>query len=303
MLIDVLRKQGTVQRVKTQASFIRFLTKRDVPAKSVHVLVYSSLVAPHVLALRLLRPGIPIYYMIRGDEITYVKHSKRHFRAVVALLFQKLLVLVKCHFVFVCEDLRVLFEKRLGPIKKHSVLPNTLGKHLPPTRPFDGRLGLIGDFATVKNIEWTIEQLHSGRFEVHLYGNRTLPEKWQRSWLCAHGFVKNLASVFRRSVSLIVLSYVDAGFPNVVIEALEAGCGCVVHTEFPFEYLPVADKWRFSLNSSDHCNCSWENEQENNLEFVLTRLQQERRDFKRDNPELIRLIESDWEKKVVEIFK
>ena len=302
MLVDVLCKRGSVQRVKTQAAFIRFLTKRDVPEKSVYALVYTSLVAPHVLALRLLRPGIPVYYMIRGDEVTYVKHARRHFRAFVAIVFQKLMNALGCHFIFVCEDLRVLFEKRLGPIRKSGVLPNTLGKRLPATRHFDGRIGLIGDFGTVKNIEWTIEQLRNHMFEVHLFGNRTLPEKWQRPWLHAHGIVDDLPSCLRSDCSLVVLTDATAGFPNVMVEALEAGCGVAVHTEFPFAYFPVADQWRFSLNSFDHGNFNSEKERESSLESVLGRLLREKRDFKRDNEELISLIESNWEKRVWEIF-
>ncbi len=38
------------------------------------------------------------------------------------------------------------------------------------------------------------------------------------------------------------------------------------------------------------------------LELVLERLLCEKRDFKEDNPKLIKLIESDWEKRVWEIF-
>jgi len=38
------------------------------------------------------------------------------------------------------------------------------------------------------------------------------------------------------------------------------------------------------------------------LELVLERLLQEGRDFKKDNPEFIKLIESEWEKRVWEIF-
>jgi len=302
MLIDVLRKKSTVEKVKTPVAFVQFLTKRSPSEKSVYVLIYTSLMAPFILALRLLRPSLPIYYMVRGDEVTYVKQRKRYFRAAVALLFQKLLLILRCHFVFVCEDLRVLFEERFGNIKNASILPNTLGKPLPDMRPFDGRLALVGDFDTVKNIEWAIENLSHGKFEVHLYGNKSLPERWQLPWIHSHGFIKEVVPALRKSVSLVLLSYIDAGFPNVIVETLEAGCGVMVHREFPFQYLPINDKWRYSLNSSNKNNYNSNNERESNLESVLSRLLQERRDFKQDNPEIIRLIESDWEKKVWEIF-
>jgi len=240
--------------------------------------------------------------MVRGDEITYVKQRKRYIRALVAFLFQKLLEVLGCRFVFVCDDLKVLFEKRLGLIRKSCVLPNTLGKRLPDTRPFDGRIALIGDFNTVKNIEWAIQSLSNGKFEVHLYGNRSLPEKWKKPWLHTHGVVENLTSALRQSVSLVILSCFSAGFPNVIIEALEAGCGVVVHREFPFKYLPISDEWRFSLNSTDRDNCNSKTKNESELELVLDRLSREKRDFKEDNPELIKLIESDWEKRVWGIF-
>jgi len=302
MLNEVLEKRGTVQKVNTQAGFIRFLTKRDEPEKSVNAMVYTSLAAPYILALRLLRPSVPIYYLIRGDEITYVKHQRRHFRALVAIIFQWIMNAVGCHFVFVCEDLRILFKKRLGPIKKSSVLPNTCGKRLPEIRSFDGRLALVGDFDTVKNIEWAIEQLDSGKFEVHLYGNRTFPEQWRKPWLHAHGMVDDLRARLRSDCSLVVLADTTAGFPNVLVEALDAGCGCVVHGMFPFKHLPIADQWRFSLNTTDRYNDYSENERQDFLEVVLGRLMREQRDFKRDNLELIHMIESDWEKKVWEIF-
>ena len=302
MLMDALQKKGTATRIKTIRAFLRLLIGKNIHAQPVSVLIYTSLMAPFIFLMRIARPTIPIYYMVRGDEITYVKRSNRHFRAIVALLFQKSLAMLNCHFVFVCEDLRVRFEQRLGPIRRSFVLPNTLGKRLPEIRPFDGRLALVGDFGTVKNIESAIQNLSDGKFEVHLYGNRTFPEKWRRPWLDAHGFVEDLTSALRRSVSLVVLPFVDAGFPNVVVEALEAGCACVVHREFPFEYLPIADEWRFSLSSSGDSDRNLENQNESNLESVLDRLLKEKLGFKHNNQELIQLIESDWEKKVWEIF-
>jgi len=302
MLIDVLRKKSTVERIKTPVAFVRFLTKRNPSEKSVYVLIYTSLMAPFILALRLLRPGLPIYYMVRGDEVTYVKHANRHFRAFVAVAFQRLMNALGCHFVFASEDLRVLFEKRLGKARKSHVLPNTIGKRLPDIKSFDGRVALVGDFDSIKAIERTIKRLSSGKFEVHLYGNRSLPEKWQRSWLHVHGVVNDLSLCLRTDCSLVILQDSSAGFPNVIVEALEAGCGVMVHREFPFQYLPINDKWRFSLNSSNKNSYKSKNEHESNLESVLDRLLQERRDFKQGNQELIQLIESDWEERVWQVF-
>ncbi|MHC4123597.1 MAG: glycosyltransferase [Planctomycetota bacterium] len=331
MLIDVLQKGATVEKNKIPSGFLGLLLGSNLSKKPIQklfytvtapfvlmilglsmgrllsrkpasVLIYSSMMVPFILMLRLTQRNVPVYYMVRGDEITYVKKAKRNFRAVVAFLFQKLLVKTGCHFVFVCEDLRFLFEKRLGPIEKSSVLPNTLGKCLPGIKPFDGHVALIGGFNTVKNIEWAIENVSGGKFKVHLYGNRTLPEKWQRPWLTAHGVVRDLVSALKQTSSLIVLPYIDAGFPNVVVEALEAECGVVVHRDFPFKYLPVSEQWRFDLSSSEKAgHCSGSNN-ESELESVLQKLLDEKRDFKNDNPELVRLVESDWESRVWRVF-
>jgi hypothetical protein len=192
-----------------------------------------------------------------------------------------------------------MFENRLGPIKKFSILPNTLGKPLPAARPFDGRIALVGDFDTVKNVEEALTDLSSGKYEVHLYGNETLPDKWRISWLHAHGIVRDTRFELAHCASLVVLSSISAGFPNVIIEALEAGCGVVVHSEFPFKYLPVSNSWRFCLKSSrNEAHCS----NDSSLEDVLDRLRRDGRDFKRDNPELIELIESDWEERIWKIL-
>ncbi len=303
MFVNVLQKKHAVERVETLRAVFRLLLGRKLSNSHTTIIIYISLLAPVVAILKLRWPRMPVYYMVRGDEVTYVKQANRHFRAFVAVIFQRLLNTLGCHFVFVCEDLRVLFEKRLGKIRRSSVLPNTIGKALPEIRPFHGRVALIGDFDTVKNIEWAIENLSCGKFEVHLYGNRKLPEKWQRPWLHAHGVVKNLTSALHQSASLVVQCCVSAGFPNVLIEALEAGCGVVVHREFPFRHLPVSEQWRFDLYSPNHENHNSKiSDQRSDLECVLDRLLHVKRDFKRDNPELIKLIESDWEQKVWKIF-
>lgn len=302
LLVDVLRRRSTVEKIETPLDFLRSLASDKLRMASTCVIVYVSLMAPSILLLKLIRPSVPVYYMVRGDEATYVKYAKRYFRAFVGIILQRLLNALRCHFVFVCEDLRVLFENRLGKIRRSSVLPNTIGKPLPEIRPFDGCVALAGDFNTVKNIEWAIEHLSSGKFEVHLFGNRMLPEKWKRPWLHLHGIVKDLTSALRQSASLVVLPDISAGFPNVVIEALQAGCGVVVHRDFPFKYLPISNEWRFDLNSLNGENYDSEADPKSDLESVLERLLEEKRDFKQDNPELIELVESDWEARVWEIF-
>lgn len=301
---DVLRTKtkGCVERIGTLPALWHLLLSRRLSRSQTTIIIYTSLLAPLITMLKVLRPNSPVYYMVRGDEVTYVKRAHRYFKAFMAVIFQRLLNTLGCHFVFVSEDLHRCFVQRMGAIKRYSILPNTSGKTVPDIKAFDGCVALVGDFNTVKNIEWVIDSLSGGRFEVHLYGNRTLPEKWQRPWLHAHGVVENLTSALSQSVSLVILSCFSAGFPNVLIEALEAGCGVVVHREFPFKYLPISDEWRFSLNSTDRDNCNSKTKNESELELVLDRLSREKRDFKEDNPKLIKLIESDWEKRVWEIF-
>jgi len=254
---------------------------------------------PFIALLKWARPGLPVYYLVRGDEITFATHDKRYVRALLAYLFQVGIARLDCTIVFVSTDLQRLFRERYGDqiMLKSRVLPNTIGRSLPPTRAFDGRIGLVGDFHTVKNIEWVIEHLEGGRFTVHLYGNTTLPERWERSWLHAHGVVADLTHSLWESCSLVIFADTSAGFPNVLIEALLAGCSVVVHQEFPFRYLPVDDAWRFDLAAPPL------RAKDSQLERVLLRLLEEDRDFRQDNPHLVRLIESDWEERLWEILR
>jgi hypothetical protein len=299
MLVNVLQKEHVVKRVETPGAFFRLLLSGNLSSSHTNIIVYISLLAPLIAMLKLLHPRLPVYYMVRGDEITYVKQANRHFRAFVASIFQKLLKIIDCHFVFVCKDLQVLFEERLGHIKRKSTLPNALGHKIPHIKSIDNKIALVGDFNTVKNVEWPIENLSSGKFEVHLYGNTCLQEEWKRPWLVSHGKVENITHKLKERPALMVLADISAGFPNLLNEALMAGCPVVTHDEFPFKYLPIADQWRFSLESS---NDSSDSSKPSELEKVLDRLLREKRDFKRDNAELINLIESDWEQRVWEIF-
>jgi len=304
MLVRVLRQRAEVVEIRSFSRLAYEMVMGRLTRASSRLLIYTSLMAPFVAILWLLRPAIPVFYMVRGDEITFVKQRGRRLRARIALSLQRLLVRLDCQFVFVCEDLRVLFQERLGCIERSFVLPNTLGKRLPAARTFDGTLALVGHFNSVKNIEWAIKNLSSGRFRVHLFGNYGHPEEWQRPWLQSHGFVEDLSNQLRQSCSLVVLSCMSAGFPNVALDALEAGCGIVVHRDFPFKYLPIHDAWRFDMPQAAK-NGPHEASGDSgpsNLEQVLERLLREQRDFKEDNPELIRLIESSWEEKVWNIL-
>ncbi len=237
--------------------------------------------------------------MVRGDEATYAKQAGHVAQAHFSLLCQRMLKGLGCHFVFVCEDLRALFEERFGTFKRSSVLPNTIGRPMPTIRGFEGRIALVGDFGTVKNTEWAIQRLSRGEYEVDLYGANSVPDPWQRPWLTCRGVVSNLTEELTRRPALVLLPYVDAGFPNVVVEALLAGCPVAVHEKFPFRHLPVHDAWRFSLcgngvKSSDSGP--------SDLESFLGRLRKQQRDFRQDNTELMEIVESNWEQRVWDIL-
>ena len=298
LFLDVLQTKGHVEKIRTFKSFLKCLSTGCFHKKGTDVFFYTSLMAPVLILLRLVGSRITVYYMVRGDEVTYVKHARRYFRAFVAFVFQKLMNFLNCHFIFASEDLRVLFDQRLGGVRRAYVLPNTIGRTLPPIRQFDGRVALVGDFGSVKNIEWAIESLSKGIFEVHLFGNKSMPDKWKRSWLHAHGVVTDLTAHLRSSCSLVVFPDTSSGFPNVLVEALEADCCVVVHRNFPFRYLPISDDWRFNLSASNGRLPRAQSQ----LEQVLSKLLCEQRDFKSDNLELVKLIESDWEKRVWDIF-
>ncbi|KPK84461.1 MAG: hypothetical protein AMJ81_05415 [Phycisphaerae bacterium SM23_33] len=291
MLTGALGSKGRVLRIRTLEAMLRLARSRRLRAGQVAVLVYTSLLAPMVALLRLIRPAAPVYYMVRGDEITCARYAGRRLRAWVAGRFQKMLAAVGCRFVFASEDLQQAFLERLGAIARRCVLPNTLGRPLPPIRPFDGRVALVGDFGSVKNIEAVLAGLSGGEFHVHLYGNRSLPPQWARPWLHSHGPVEDVPARLR-DCTLLVLSSLSEGFPNVLVEALQAGCGVVAHRDFPFRRLPLSPAWRFRLDGHGE-----------DLRQVLSRLRRQRRDFKADNQALVRLVESDWNRRVREVFQ
>jgi len=294
MLTDALSEMGSVRRVHSAGQLWRFLRSKETLRTRASVLVYSSLMVPLVAVLKLFRPGVRFYYMVRGDEVTWAVHAGRNVRAILAVGLQKLMGVLGCRFVFASEDLREVFFRRLGRIARFKILPNTLGRAIPEIRSCDGRVAAVGDFGTVKNIEHVIDALDGGEFTVDLYGNRSLPQGYDRPWVRSHGFVSDLKAHLR-NCSLLVLSSISEGFPNALLDALEAGCGVVVHDEFPFRMLPITGKWRFTLEP----NLSRPSA---DLPSVLRRLRDEKSDFARDNPDLVSLVESDWRQRVLEVF-
>ena len=297
MLTEAIGKKASTVRVRTLRSLLGQFFGHDRRRQAVSILIYTSLMTPAVYLLRILCPKAKVYYMVRGDEISYVLFARRRVRAAVAWVFQKTMRWANVEYVFASEDLAVLFEKRYGRIRKKSVLPNTAGVRLPPTATFDGRVALVGDFGTVKNMEWALENLTGGKYEVHIYGNRRVPRQWDKPWVHCHGVVDDLTGALRRRPMLVLLPDISAGFPNVVNEALLAGCPVAAHDAFPFKYFPLHEAWRFSLSSPQQ-ECG----SESPLERSLARLMKERRDFQEDNIDLVELVESSWEERVWEIF-
>jgi len=300
MLEEVLRQAGSVRRLCRFSDLPGWLWSDELRCGHDAAIIYTSLLAPLAVLLRIFRPQCPVFYMVRGDEVTYTAFAGRRLRSLVALCFQKILAVAGCRFVFVSADLRSVFIRRLGRIRRSSLLPNTLGRPLSESRVFDGKVALVGDFGTVKNVEQVIELLDGGGFRIDLYGNSSLPPKWRRPWLHAHGIVVNLVNYLRDS-TLVVLAGLDEGIPNVLVEALQAGCGVVVHSEFPFRLLPISERWRFDLPRRGDAGGKG-SRPPRNLRLVLDRLMAEQRSFKQDNPHLVRLIESDWSARIRSIF-
>ena len=287
MLTEVLSTRFGVTRIHSFAALLRFLVSRRLRREGTSVVFYSDLMWPLVALLRCIRPAMRIFYMVRGDQVAWSLHSGRRFRARMAEIFQKLLGKLGCRFVFASDDLHEVFATRFGTIRCASVLPNTVGESLPPIRPFDGKVAVVGDFGTVKNIEHVLDSLEGGNFPVELFGNSSLPEYRRRPWLKAHGQVPDLTADLR-SVSLVVLASVSEGFPNVLLDALQAGCGVVVHNEFPFKNLPINENWRFHLRTGAG----------KSLPEVLEELRAAKLDFRSNNKALIELVESDWSRRV-----
>ena len=285
MLAGALACRGRVVRIRTIAAFWRLLRESSRRQPELALLVYTSLLAPLVALVRAFRPSVRVYYMVRGDEVTWAIQRRRRWRGILARWLGRLMIAAGCRFVFASQDLQEAFGQRLGRIPHASVLPNTLGQPVPPSRPFDGRVAVVGDFGSVKNIETVIAALSGGDFRLDLFGNTHLPAHWQRPWLRAHGVVKDLPAQLAQC-SLVVLASVSEGFPNVLLDALQAGCGVVAHRDFPFRLLPLEEPWRFDPHVPG------------DLANVLGSLRRRQRVFSQDNPELLRLVESDWNEHV-----
>ena len=294
MLADSLATKAKTERIHSFSKLWRFLRSSRARDNNTSVIIYSDLMVPLVALLKIINRNMTVYYMVRGDQVTWARHAKRSVRAWTARVFQKLMIILGCRFVFASKDLRQKFIRRFGEINWARVLPNTKGGPLPDIRAFDGRLAVVGDFESVKNIEYVLENLDGSGFNVSLYGNSKLPEMWKRPWLNACGVVDDLKSHLQNN-SLVVLASISEGFPNVLIDALEAGCGIVAHKKFPFEHLPLSDDWRFELNAPpDHTD--------SHLPSVLKNLRYSKEDFKSKNKALIDLIGSDWSARVFDIF-
>jgi len=297
MFVDVLRKRRCACIRRPMSALWRILSLR-LRGRRACAIVYYDVLAPFVAAARLINPRLTVAYMVRGDQVAWARFQGRALRARTAQILQKWMARLGCVFVFASEDLHMAFMERLGPLPRAHVLPNTVGHPLPPSRPFDGHIGVVGDFRTVKNIEFVLTSLREGRYHVHLFGNRSLPEVWRQPWLESHGVVADLASYLKRC-SLVVVSSMSEGFPNVIVEALEAGCGAVLPEGAPFRGLPLHPAWRYQMTP---CDGQEGLARDRSLPQVLHRLLAEQRDFRKDNRELYDLIESDWESRIWEIF-
>ncbi len=293
MLVDVLSKQRPT-RVENPVSAIWHLLRSRRRGQNRCVVVYYDVLAPFTALAKALFPGLTVVYMVRGDQVTWARFQRRRLRAAVAHAFQKWMARLGCVFVFASDDLRTTVVRRLGPLQGSVVLPNTVGHPLPPSRPFDGRIAVVGDFGTVKNIEPVLDSLGAGRFHVDLFGNTSLPARYRRPWLCSHGPVDDLPTHLR-DCSLLVLSSVTEGFPNVIVEALEAGCAVVAPDRPPFEKLPLGSAWRYADGPSRL-------DPNQGLASVLSRILVQQPDFRAENRELYDLIESDWEERIWETF-
>lgn len=298
MFVNVLKKRRPTC-VKRPISALLHLMSLRIRGRNACVIVYYDVLAPFVTVLRILFPNLTLVYMVRGDQVSWAKFQNRKVRAIVAHIFQKWMSILGCVFVFASEDLHVTFTQRIGSFRRAEVLPNTLGFSLPPSRPFDGRIAVVGDFGTVKNIEFVLSSLCEGRYHVDLFGNTSLPDKWKQPWIESHGIVTDLPAHLKRC-SLVVLSSVTEGFPNVVVEALEAGCCVVAPSGSPFNKLPLSSKWRYRMEPQNGQVSSCHNEK---LVHVLNRIMTEQPNFRNDNRELYDLIESDWEQRIWEIFE
>jgi len=91
MLMDVLSTRCRTIRVRTLRDSVTFLRLGRRTIGPMSVLVYGSLVSPFMVLVRLRYRDTPVYYMVRGDEVTYAKQAGRPVQAHVALFCQRIL--------------------------------------------------------------------------------------------------------------------------------------------------------------------------------------------------------------------
>ncbi len=265
------------------------------------IVFFTSLMAPAACLARLVRPSCRLRYFIRGDEYGWAISERRYLRGGMAVILQKWLSLLRCRFIFVSGDLLCRFEQRLGLISERALLPNTVGRPLPPGRPVSRRIGLVGNFQSVKNIEWALASLSRGMFEVALFGNTRFPPQWQRPWLKVHGISSHLVSDLATHCDLVVICSFSEGFPNVLIDAIEAGCSVVLPFGYPFATLPINPNWRFEMDSVQCALARMVTGEESPLEHLLETRLKDKRDFRADNGDLFNLLESNWGYRVREV--
>lgn len=275
MLLGVLEGEkggGRISVLNNPFTAIRgLLLNGDIWKNGCSLIIFTSLLSPVVFLLKIISPRIRVYYMVRGDEIYEASAKKRKLRVYIAFFFQWCLWrLIKAKHLFVSWDLENLFVNRYGCNGNRTVLPNTTGRSVPPSRFFDGDVAVVGDFCSIKDIEWVLEELDGSEFKINIYGNSDLPAKWKRPGIVAHGHVNNLEKSLANSTMLIIASNSE-GYPNIVNDALLAGCAVMVHDDYPFKYFPLADQWKFTkvrgdllrlLKSAKACK-NWNYDQDN----------------------------------------
>ncbi len=284
LLSEELQRRGTGERISSVSGLFKSLRSSWVQwrVEGVNVLIFTSLMCPLIVFLKIVAPKTKVVYFVRGDEINEARDNGRFIRASVAFILQYTLwKLLSVKHVFVSWDLKKLFERRLGGPSTAAVVPNTLGCKVPASRRFDGNVALVGDFDSVKDIEWVLSELINTEFVVSLYGNSSYPVKWQASNVVSFGKVGDLSDRLRNQ-SLLVLSSKSEGYPNILNEALLAGCAVVVHTSFPFEFFPLSSKWKYSKSPGALVTF---------LREVMARPEWRYDD---DNKELSELIEVNW---------
>lgn len=213
------------------------------------IIIFASLVCPLVVLIKIFFPKIDVIYFVRGDEVLEAQSRNRKLRRNIALFFQYVLWRgVKAKHIFVSWDLEVLFRRRYGAEGISCVVPNTIGRELPATRAFNGIVTIVGDFGTVKDIEWILKELSGSEFSVRLYGNSIQIPLWCAENIKSFGVIDELRVALENSTLLVVASNSE-GYPNIANEALESGCAVVVHNAFPFEFFPLNEQWKFSKQS------------------------------------------------------